>query len=566
MRTVVKSIVIVVVIAGAMTSRAWACSVTSDYVRPTNFELVQLADAIVVATPLKESKGQTYGNEVTFRVDKVMKGPAPKSLLHQWAYLGEAFPSDPNDISGSHPEGHAGPCNRTMFAKGKQYVLFLSKDKKGTYMQLGHAFSRVNEDYLGEESLWVGVIRAYLEIQQKYAPMQQLDVLDAMLQEKLKGPRTQTTLAEAQDILDHLRSRSPWKPTAYLVQTYETLERGEQPKYGVRSRAADRENSAAQDLTDALFGQAPPPDKMSVEEEKNFVLRSLVLGDHAGAAPLFDRLMAAPRPPARHLGLAARFFAKNGAYRKAYAIIETRIVQVLAAIPRLETAHLISDVMDTQRGDSFGEGKERWRSDPYVAAAWPELALHLYWFQYYVLGGDRGDTEAIQTLAGADPRARPLVTLALAASFDDKLEKWAAAELMDDAKRVAWETKEESDKYDLEDPALLPMQVLVIAYGDARDAALKKVACQSKDRRELLVDTLGRWGDLLDREWLEKIAAMPEANEIDKMFVAQALARLFARQSRNGGLLGIAGDSEYQSMEKVIKGEKLDVEPLRCGK
>lgn len=550
----------------------WACSVTSEYVRPTNFELIQLTDTIVVATAQREIKAEPYG-AIEFRVDKVMKGAPPKRVQVSFGSLGDAFPSDPNDISGSHPEGHAGPCNRTTFGKGKQYVLFLSKSGD-TYGPFAFPFSRINEDYAGEDSLWVRTIRTYLEIQAKHDPMKQLEVLDALLQQKLKGPQTATSRAEAQDILDHLRSRSPWKPTPYLVQTYEALERGEQPKYGVRSRAADRENSAAQDMTDAMFGVGPPPDKMSFEEEKHFVLRSLVLGDHPGAAPLFERLIGVPRPTATHLGLGIRFFAKNNQYRRAYTLIETQAMRILGAISQDEAGRLIADILDAQRGDAYGDRKERWRSDSYVATAWPELALHLYWFQVYMYGEGqtRGDSDAIRALVTTDYRARPQVTLALAASYDDNVEKWAISELLNDAKRTAWEAKKE-EAYDREDPALLPMQVLVSGYGDERDAALEKIACQSAPRRELLIDTLGRWGDSLDEHWFAAIAAMPTISDDERELVAKAVARLYARETSQsrGGFLGVAGSSEYELLEKIIRREEVTVldkkaEPLRCAK
>jgi hypothetical protein len=553
------------------TQAAHACSVTDDYVRPTNFELVQITDAIVVATAMKAIKSEP-SNSVEFRVDKTLKGPTPKTFIDTFASLGKPWPSDPNDISTSHPEGHAGPCNRTTFGKGKQYVMFLNKGDKGEFYPGGPAFSRVNEDYFGEDSLWVRTIRTYLEIQSKHGPMEQLAALEALLQEKLKGPKTPTSNAEASDILDHLRSRSPWKPTAYLIQTYETLERGEQPKYGVRSRTADRENSWAQDLTDLLTGEAPPPDRMSLEEEKYFVLRSLVLGDHPTAAPLFERLIGVPRPSTGHLGLAIRFFAKNDQHRRAYTLIESQAVGMLAAISRREGLRLVHDIYDAQRGEDYGERKERWRSDPYVAGAWPELALHLYWFAYHVFGESYSgsDQDAIREILITDFRARPLVTLAR--RHDGKVEKWAAAELLDEAGRKAWEAKEERDEDD--DPALLPMQVMVRASGDNRDAVLNKVACQSETRRHLLIATLGQWGGSLDVKWLATIAAMPKLSEDDRMLVGQALAHFYVRETAHKGpglFSSISGYFEYELLEKVIQGKEITyldekVKPLRCDK
>ena len=559
-----------IVLQAFVTQVAYACSVTDDYVRPTNFELVQITDAIVVATAMRAIKSEPVG-AVEFRVDKTLKGPAPKTFTGAFAYLGKPRLGDPNDIGMSHPEGHAGACNRTTFAKGKQYVMFLNKGDKGEFHAGGPAFSRVNEDYFGDDSLWVRTIRTYLDIQRMYGPMEQLAVLEALLQEKLKGQKTPTREAEARDILDHLRSRSPWKPTEYLVQTFETLERGEEPKYGVRSRAADRENSDAQDLTDLLTGQDRPPDKMSRADEMYFVLRSLVLGEHRGASPLFDRLLSVARVPPRTLGLGIRFYAKNGQYRRAYGLIESRAVVVLTTAQRDDALQLVANIYAAQRGDDYGDRKERWRSDPYVAAEWPEFDLGLYWLQVrmfgeqHTLGGD-----AAREIPIVDYRARPLLTLAR--RYDQKAEAWAIQQVLDEKARKAWEAKKEEDRYNKEDPAWLPIAVLVRGYGDERAAALTRVACQGSSRRLALIAALGQWGDSLAVAWLARIAATPGLPDEEREELAKAAARLFARETADGtaSLFGsLAGRSEYELLEQIIGrkeitdiGEK--VAPLRC--
>jgi hypothetical protein len=560
-------------------AQAFACSVTSDYVRPTNYELVQMADAIVVATAMKGIKTALRDfNAVQFRIDKIVKGSIAMSTTFAAGspatseYRGT--PSDPTDISGPNPEAYAGPCNRMTLTLGKQYVVFLIKGDDGAFYQLGRAFSRVNEDYFGDESLWMRTIRTYLDLQGRYGPMEQLDALDALMQSKLKEPRTATALAEAADILDHLRSRSPWKPTAFLVRTFETLERGEGPKYGVRSAAADREMSVAQDLTDAMFGQPKPPDKLSLEQEKNFVLRALVLGNHPGATPLFDRLISAPKVSPRFLGLAIRFYAKNNQYRRAYALIETQATRILGAIPRQEARELISDILDAQRGDHYGDGKERWRGDAYVRGAWPELALHLYWFSENVLGrGNAGsDIEAIQSIPIKDYRERPLVTLAIAGNYNEAVQRWASVELLDEAKRLNWESKKDY-VYREEDPARLPMQVMARSYGEEREKVLHRVACQSERRRGLLIAALGDWGRSLDNHWFVKLATRAGASDYERDLVGRALARFYAQAAADASEHGLlfSGDVEYELLVKIIRNEEATVagtkvEPLRCAK
>src|SRR4051812_47894657 len=94
-----------------------ACSVTSDYVRPSNFELVQIADVILVASAVSEGK---VGDEpsVAFAVESAVKGEAPSRLVLPGADLGQPRPSNLADLSGPNPEAMAGTCNRVTFRKG----------------------------------------------------------------------------------------------------------------------------------------------------------------------------------------------------------------------------------------------------------------------------------------------------------------------------------------------------------------------------------------------------------------------------------------------------------------
>src|SRR4051812_12191940 len=58
---------------------ASACSMNLDYVRPSNFELVQMSDAIVVATALEERPGDNRST-VTFEIGEKLKGEAPPEV------------------------------------------------------------------------------------------------------------------------------------------------------------------------------------------------------------------------------------------------------------------------------------------------------------------------------------------------------------------------------------------------------------------------------------------------------------------------------------------------------
>ena len=47
-----------------------------------------------------------------------------------------------------------GGCIRRLFTKGHAYVVFLAKGSDGVWEEQEWPFTRVNEDYFGERSLW----------------------------------------------------------------------------------------------------------------------------------------------------------------------------------------------------------------------------------------------------------------------------------------------------------------------------------------------------------------------------------------------------------------------------
>ncbi len=500
-----------VVGASAWTPAA-ACSVIPEFVRPSNFELVQISDAIVIARVSAVRPGEDL-KIITFDVEDRVKGEAPVQVELEGA-LGKPSPSDQNNIGSSHPEGHAGPCNRMTFRKGGRYLLFLEKDEGTKLRQAGYPFSRINEDYAGEETVWMRTVRRYVRLQSTAAPIEQIASLERLADSRrgLAGEALQS--AEIEDIRDHLGSLSPYKPTPYLLAALSGLEKGLMPRRGVRPRSADREQSDADAIAQLALGTPPgDADPGDLEAMRLQLLTALVTGDHPDALPVFDRLAAeVPEDPDR-IGLALRFFARNGAYGRAFQWIETRLMKRLAELDPLAAHRLIGHVADLQ--SVGGEGGEPWRSDPRAAALWPELALSLYWYQVRTFGADRTVrfTDALRTLPHGDYRARPLLTLALAAGFATGVAEWAVLELKDEAKRKAWEALLEETRATQVDPAALPLQILLSAWHYKYSPGVDQVSCQSEKRGLLLIRTLGEVGDSLFSDLIQKIAASALSEE-----------------------------------------------------
>lgn len=233
-----------------MSGLAAACSVIGDYVRPSNFELVQIADAIVVATP-EVAVGEDV---VRFRVERTVKGAPPARFEVSMAAIGRTMPSS-DDLSTSNPEGYAGPCNRMTFGRGGRYLFFLGRAADGSWDQLGFPFSRINEDYRGENAVWMRTVRRYLALQQRLEPMAQLDALRAALARGRDDEGLVLNAAERADIADHLASLSQWKPTAYLLRAFERVERGEAVE--LRPQAANQEGGDFDEIAALLLGEPP---------------------------------------------------------------------------------------------------------------------------------------------------------------------------------------------------------------------------------------------------------------------------------------------------------------------
>jgi hypothetical protein len=537
-----------------------ACSVVGDYVRPSNFELVQIADAIVVATP-EARAGKDPEAGLVFRVEKRIKGAPPPRLEIGMAALGQPGPSDLADLSRSHPEGYAGPCNRMSFARGGHYLLFLEREPDGRWRQLGYPFARINEDYAGEDNAWMRSVRRYLRLQQSLKPLEQIAALRRMIETGRDPAGVALSAAERADIVDHLSSISQWKPTAYLLDLYGRIEQREPLPYAARPDAANREGGEADRVASLLLDEPGPAGPKAGERERLMVLRALAKGDHPEALALFERLAAAPGTDARTRGLVLRYLARNGQYDRAYQWIETRLMAELPRLPEDEAQALIREIGEVQRGESYDEGRERWRSDAHAAATWPELALALYWYQVRTFGKDYAAVfrDALDAIAVIDYRARPELTLALAADFDTKARDWARAEL-------AHPPPPTSDALadPLDYPDLLPLRALVSAWSADDKPVLLRAFCQGGDRRLLVLLALGQWGDGLYGDVLETMAGAPDLSDEDRSALFRATIEMTARDIGESGRTNFLPDDEEKWLVTRLAHREVPSVPLAC--
>ena len=149
---------------------AAACSVVSSYRVPTNLELVEQAEAIVLGTvERQEGEGSAFETRVVVRPTLLLKGAVLPDELRLGGYLAKgggnfARRSDPRELREVNPDALTGGCNRYVFERGMQLVLFLKRDSKGVLRPSLPPFARAAEDVPGPDSLWVKAVRLYVGI------------------------------------------------------------------------------------------------------------------------------------------------------------------------------------------------------------------------------------------------------------------------------------------------------------------------------------------------------------------------------------------------------------------
>jgi hypothetical protein len=534
--------------AGAV-GPAQACSVEKGYVWPTNFELLEIADAVVVATASGE--GRLPGvPAVTFRVEERLKGSPPSRLALPHTHLGESSPSDLTNITEAFAHGPFGACYRKAFRKGERYLLIIHRNAQGGWEAGEIPLSRSGEDHEGDDTVWARSVRRYLRVQREHPADGRIAALARMLADGRDHDGKPLRPEELADIRDHLRSITPYKPTRYLIDAYERVERGQPLPYRAAGEAAD--------------GKPPMPAKPP-REVKLRILNALAEGKHADARPLFDRLAAEAGDDPGIAGLRLRFLARNGAYPEAFAWIETRLMNLLPRLEPDDARALIRDVAEIQIFPAEDSDEALWQRDARAKAVWPELALSLHWFQKEALAGGFDFGEAIAAIPRPDYRSRRRLTLALAQSVDGEVTRWAVAELADEAQRRQWEKRVEENGPEAagEDPARLPLEALLIGWDSENQEIVERQFCHGAKRRSLLIRLLGEVADPVYEGMLERALSTPELVREHGDELMSAFVQLKGRYPEREGV----SEAELALLKQVVAGSPskgFPLAPLTC--
>lgn len=151
-----------------------ACSLMPDYRAPTNFELAQesdlillgrvigdtsesdLADPSLLVTPVETIKGVTLAETISL----------PNMRLDYPIELGgRGQLSNPYELSKAHPDAYSGACQRRVFPLGTTVLFFLERSgSDDSWRSSGDAFSRWAEDVLTEDAPWLQLAGLYTEV------------------------------------------------------------------------------------------------------------------------------------------------------------------------------------------------------------------------------------------------------------------------------------------------------------------------------------------------------------------------------------------------------------------
>lgn len=159
--------------AVTLATPAVACSVTANYRVPTNLELAEEAELVLLGRVVGEVGGvDPWDTRLLVEPVRAIKGEMPEGTvsLAGSGLVPENRPdfailSNPYELNQAHPLSYIGGCIRYMFPAGTTALFFLERAPDGEgWRPSGGPFSRWAEDVLVEEAPWLRLARFYAEV------------------------------------------------------------------------------------------------------------------------------------------------------------------------------------------------------------------------------------------------------------------------------------------------------------------------------------------------------------------------------------------------------------------
>lgn len=199
-----------------LSTPAIACSVVPDYRVPTNLELVEEAELVLLGRVVGEAKedgGDPWDSALLVEPIEAIKGETPEGAgaagtvaiggvgLVPEERSDFAVLSNPYELAQAHPLSYIGGCIRYMFPAGTTALFFLERDDSGTgWRSAGGPFSRWAEDVLTDDAPWLRLVRLYTRA--------------AALPAAASAPRCSKPNAPASPRSPPTRSPTSWPPTS----------------------------------------------------------------------------------------------------------------------------------------------------------------------------------------------------------------------------------------------------------------------------------------------------------------------------------------------------------------
>jgi hypothetical protein len=151
---------------------ALACSPAPGYHVPTNFELAEAANLVVLGEVVSGGQGVALDPDaatITVHPLATLKGLTPGADIAlagmSLARPGDAAAgqtSEPLAFGDSHPQALTGACIRRVFPLGAKALFFLRREN-GQWVPAGGPFSRWAEDVAGPEAPWAQLAALYAQ-------------------------------------------------------------------------------------------------------------------------------------------------------------------------------------------------------------------------------------------------------------------------------------------------------------------------------------------------------------------------------------------------------------------
>ncbi len=151
---------------------ALACSPVAGYRVPTNVELLERADLVVLASVIEGPDNcKDFGKKhfcfpsVILEPLKVLKGQPPQGVLTATGSVrdgrDEPYSPLPTKLDEANPSTFWGACSRRAYSQ-KSLVIAMYSESDGEFRQYTPPFSRGIEDVEGPGGLWVRAAELYL--------------------------------------------------------------------------------------------------------------------------------------------------------------------------------------------------------------------------------------------------------------------------------------------------------------------------------------------------------------------------------------------------------------------